>query len=543
MAAIALVTFMAYSGSFKGEFVSDDIRRVRDNPTIRSLDWSHVKEIFSTFDGSNYMPLKVLSLAIDYQLWGPAPAGFHLTNLLIHICCALIIYAFLMRLRMPPGTACLTALLWAVHPMHVESVAWISERKNVLSGLFFFAAFHVYLGFSEHRRTGNYLAVLALYVLAVLSKMNTMVLPAICLAYEATFRFRLRARDVVASLPFFGIAAAAAWYNLAGNPIHGTSWHGSGPVVTWLSSSVVFFRYLRNLVLPTDLQAWYEVPLRDSLCEPAVLLAVVGLVTIAATAIWLVYTRREGGFWIVWFGITLLPMINVVVPFRSLMQDRYMYLPMIGPLALGATYLSAVARSRAARTGALVGAGALIVAWAALTYRQVQIWASPLALWKNGATRHAFIPGDIPHKTEDYEAKLAYLGDVVSEKPSAVTYNNMGALYFGAGRIAEALPVLEKAAELDPDDPNIMLNLGRAYLHSGRVVTAEGLLKRAVALLPYSVVARMNLARVHLALGNAEAAQKELDECERLEPASRWLWKRERIYLKQLQDAQRQREG
>ena len=139
-ALIIILIFVAYSGSFDGEFVSDDIRRVRDNPTIRSLEWSHIKEIFTTFDGANYMPLKVLSLAVDYQLWGPKPTGFHITNLLLHILCALVIYIILMRIGIRPPPAFLIALLWAVHPLQVESVAWISERKNVLSGLFFFAA-------------------------------------------------------------------------------------------------------------------------------------------------------------------------------------------------------------------------------------------------------------------------------------------------------------------------------------------------------------------------------------------------------------------
>jgi len=538
MAAIALATFIAYSGSFGGEFVSDDIRRVRDNLTIRSLEWSHIQEIFSTFDGSNYMPLKVLSLAIDYQLWGPNPAGYHLTNLLIHIGSALVIYAFLIRLGMTPGPACLTALLWAVHPLQVESVAWISERKNVLSGLFFFAAFHVYLGFSEHRRTGTYLAVLLLYAMAVLSKMNTMVLPAICLVYEVTFRFRLRASDVVASLPLFGIAVTVAWYNLAGNPIHGDSWHGASVIVTWLSSSVVFFRYLGKLLLPMDLQPWYDVTLRGSLWDPWVALSVVGLLGIAVATIWLVYTRREGGFWVLWFVITLLPMLNVIIPFRSLMQDRYMYVPMVGPLALGASYLSGLAGSRAARNRIALAVGALAVACTVLSYRQVQVWANPLSLWKASADRSAFITGDLEHKPADYDAQVNYLRSVVAENPSAVTLNNLGSLYFGAGQIAHAFAHFEKAAALDPDNPNIILNLGRAHLRLGRAVTAEGLLRRAVTLLPYSVIARINLARAYLAIGNAEGARRELDECQRLRPDSPWMWQQERSYLRQLESAQ-----
>jgi cytochrome c-type biogenesis protein CcmH/NrfG len=535
-----VITGIAYSGSFDGEFVSDDIRRVRDNTLIRSLDWNHIREIFTTFDGANYMPIKVLSLAIDYQLWGPSPTGFHVTNLIIHIACALVIYAVLVRLGIPSGAACLTALLWAVHPLQVESVAWISERKNVLSGLFFFAAFYVYLGFSDHGRIGNYLGILVLYILAVLTKMNTMVLPAICLAYEGTFRFRLRARDVAASLPLFAIAAAAGWYNLSSNPIHGTSYHGGSAIVTWISSSVVVFRYLGLLLLPTNLMAWYHVPLRDSLLDPPVLLSVLGLVAIVATTVWLISARHTAGFWVLWFGISFAPMLNIFVPFRSLMQDRYMYLPMLGPLALAATYLSSVTHSPAARRGGAAAAGAAIVACTVLTYRQVEVWTNAMTRWKAAIVHQPWIPGDQVRVPEDFEVKVAYLRGALARNPSsAVIHSNLGAQYFSAGQTEEALTEFETADRLAPNDATILLNLGRAYGRSGQLATAEHVLTRAAGLAPYSFVTRLSLARVHLALGNADAARSELDACARIRPASPWAGSQERAYLRRLEAAQR----
>jgi hypothetical protein len=535
VAAIVAITALAYVGSFDGGFVSDDIRRVQNNEMIRSLDWHHLKEIFTSFDGANYMPLKVLSLAIDYQLFGASPAGFHVTNLALHVGCAVLVHAILLRLGMRPLTACLTALLWAVHPLQVESVAWISERKNVLSGLFFFAAFGVYLRFSERRRARDYIAVLALYVLAVLSKMNTMVLPAICLAYETTFRFRLRAVDVAASLPLLALAAMAAWYNLAGNPIHGAGWHANSVIITWLSSSVVFLRYLGNLVAPVGLQAWYEVPLRDSFGDPSVIAALAGLAAIAAVTTWLVVTRRHAAFWILWFGITLLPMLNIVVPFRSLMQDRYMYLAMLGPLALVASALDAACRSRAARTAALAAAVAAIAACTVLTYRQVEVWDSPFSLWKEGSLTRAAIPGDPTRPVEDYDAKVAYLAVALEDGPTAVLYNNLGALYFQAGELASALRAFEAATELDANHGTIALNLGRAYAHAGRFDAARERLEHAARVEPYLGLVRLTLARVHLARGDAEAARRELDARDRLQPETPWAARRERALLQQLE--------
>jgi cytochrome c-type biogenesis protein CcmH/NrfG len=541
VALIAIATFIAYSGSFDGEFVSDDIRRVRDSTVIRSLHWTHLKEIFTTFDGANYMPLKVLSLAVDYQLWGPSPTGFHVTNLLIHIGCALVIFDFLMRLGMGSTPAGLTALVWAVHPLNVESVAWISERKNVLSGLFFFAAFAVYLRFSESRHARTYLAVLGLYVLALLSKMNTMVLPAICLAYEATYRFRLRGRDIAASLPFFAIAAFVAWYNISGNPIHGDAWHGGSRIVTWLSTSVVVFRYLGNLIAPVRLLPWYEVTLRDALLDPPVLLSMIGLVGIAATTLWLIAVRRREAFWILWFWIALGPMLNVAVPFRALMHDRYMYLAMVGPLALAAIYLTRIAaRSRAHATAVVVGVGFFAVALVGLTLRQVEVWASPLAMWGSAALHRASQPGDLVRVPDEYDAKVAFLTDALERDPdSAVLHNNIAALHQSAGKLVEALAGFEAAAELDPNDGVILLNLGRLYLRTGQLATAQSLLQRAASLTPYSAMARLNLARAYLMIGNVEGARTEIDAVVRLRPSSPWVFQRERAYLERLEAAQR----
>jgi tetratricopeptide (TPR) repeat protein len=252
------------------------------------------------------------------------------------------------------------------------------------------------------------------------------------------------------------------------------------------------------------------------------------------------YRRKPA---LVTFGVgftvlTLLP----TLPFHFFGQpyeDRYMYLPMVGPLALGASYLSELARSRTARNRVALAVGALALACTLLSYRQVRVWANPLSLWKASADRIAFITGDLEYKPADYDAQVNYLRSVVAENPSAVTLNNLGSLYFGAGLIDQAFAHFEKAAALDPDNPNIILNLGRAHLRLGRAVTAEWLLERAVRLLPYSVTARVNLARARLAIGDTDGAQRELDECQRLRPDSPWMWQQERAYLEQLRSAQR----
>jgi cytochrome c-type biogenesis protein CcmH/NrfG len=538
LAAMALVIAATYSGSLSGTFVSDDTVEVANKPMIRSLDVHHVREMLTTFDGANYMPITVLSFAANYRLTGPKPLGFHLGNILLHTACALLVYALLLRLELQPHLACITALLWAVHPLQVESVAWISERKNVLSGAFFFAAFYFYVLFSQRPRLRTYVALLVLFVLAVLAKMNTMVLPAVALAYETAFRFRLRARDVLAALPMVGIAAGVAWYNVAGNPIHGGDYHGGSALVTWLSSCVVVFRYLRNLLLPIDLSVFYDVPLRGSLLDLPVLLSVLGLAGLAVAVVFSVSIKRREGFWILWFAITLAPMLNIV-PFRSMMNDRYMYLALLGPLALVTSAAAALVRLRRLRIPLVVGAAAAIAACASLTFRRVDIWASPLALWKDWALRVPYSAADPVYRQEDLDAKVAYLRQASQREPSlAIARNNLGALYFESGSFGEAVQELEAARKLAPDQPAILYNLGRAYAYAGRLPDAKAVLERAAALDPYAFQTQLILGRVCRILGDAENARRAYEACARIQPThfnSSPYFKRDRDFLRAVQ--------
>ena len=438
VAVIVVLCVLTFVGSLDGGFVSDDVVLVRDNPRLSSLSLAKVGEIFRTFDGPNYTPVSVLSLAVDRYVWGPGGAGYHVTNVLLHTAWALLVYAILRRLGLAALAALLGAALWAVHPLQVESVAWMSERRNVLSGMFFFAAFLVYLDFSERPRARSYAAFVALHLLALLSKMNTMVLPAVCLAYEITFRHRLRRQDVLAALPPLALGVLVAWYNLTGNPIHGDVWYGGSRIVTWLSVAVVVFRYLGNVLLPFGLRPGYDVTLHGSALDPPVLASLLGLIALAGGTTLLVVRRRREAFGMLWFGITLAPMLNLLVPFRSLMNDRYMYLPLVGLVASLACALDGL-RSAGARRMAGAAAALAVAACAVLSVRQVEIWSTPLTLWQSLADRP--LPGADPvYRDPDYEGRVAYLREALIADPSSGAFhNNLGALYYSAGQMTEAL--------------------------------------------------------------------------------------------------------
>lgn len=531
VAAVAI----AYRGSLDGDFVSDDVAAIARNPQLEALDAAHLRAIFTSFDDANYIPLKVLSLAVDRAVWGPEPFGYHLGNLLLHILCALLVWRILLRCALSPGAALLVALLWALHPLQVESVAFMSERKNVLSGAFFFAAFLVYLRWSAGGGWRGYAALLLLFTAALLSKMNTVVLPALCLLYDGLVTRRLGRRALLASLPLFAVGAVVVWYNLAGNRIHGAAFHGGSALVTWLTSATVVFRYLAAAVAPFHLRSFYYVPLHGSAADPPVALALLGLALLAALALALARRRPREAFWLLWFGITLAPMLNLV-PFPSLMQDRYMYLALLGLLAAPACALDGLRRPAGRRVVAAL-AVAVALGWAHLTVARIGAWSDPISLWRDWALQEWYLPVDVgPVRLNDSDRKLAILEEAARVTPAAVVArHNLGALLYERGDVARAVIELEAAQQLDGGRHGVpLLNLGRALLASGEPQRAAAVLQQAVAREPYAFYAQLNLARAAIQLGDADTARRALDACRRIRPGAERQYEREREAVERL---------
>jgi tetratricopeptide (TPR) repeat protein len=532
---IVLLAFLAYAGSFRGGWVSDDTTAVAENPQLRSLSFANLRTIATSFDDANYIPLKVLSLAIDYHLWGGTPAGYHATNLALHIANALAIYALLLRLGESGGAALVIALLWALHPVQVESVAWISERKNVLSTLFFFAALLSFLAWSARPRLQTYALLFVFFVCALLSKINTIVLPAIMLAHELVEHHRLRGRDLAATVPLFAVGAVLAWVNLVGNPSHGAAWHGDDFWVNLRTTSTVVPRYLGLVFVPVGLSFYYDVVLRSSWLDPPVLLGVVTVVGLVATAVVLLARRRREAFWVIWFGVTLSPMLNLV-PFPARMADRYLYIPLLGLVVL----LVWGGRALAARLPPLhralpAFAAAAVVILGVLTAARVPVFADEISLWADWAVRVPYLSADRPYGPKPRPRELAILREALArDGSSAVLHNAIGAIAFEENRLDEAVAELARARLLDPRDRAIALNLGRAYMYSGQPAAAARAFEDAVRLEPASFFAQLNLARAYLQLGDTRRARPPLERARSMRPD--WKdWRREWSLLEQLE--------
>jgi tetratricopeptide (TPR) repeat protein len=233
-------------------------------------------------------------------------------------------------------------------------------------------------------------------------------------------------------------------------------------------------------------------------------------------------------------------MLNLI-PFRALMQDRYMYLALLGPLVCLGMGLSWAARTWIPRYVAAGLAAAAIVAAGACSFQRVEVFDHPVSLWEDSALRVPYVPADPPHRQHDLEAKVGLLRDAILRDPdSTVAHANLGALYYEMGNSAYAIARLQRAREFAPDDRILLANLGRAYAQAGRLEAAERALARAAELDPHAFVTQRALARVLLERGDLEGARRALAACARIRPPgspAAGSWAREHERLEELEAA------
>jgi tetratricopeptide (TPR) repeat protein len=501
---IALVTIAAFEPSLRNGFVGgwDDRRNLLENPAYRGLDWAHLRWMFTAFHVGHYMPLTWLTLGLDYVLWGMEPFGYHLSSLLLHAGSAVVLYfvaGHLLGAASPArrGTVALSlsaaavALAFALHPLRVESVAWATERRDVLSGFFYLLTILAYLRscqVAERRRWTWYGGALALFGCALLSKSIAVSLPVILLILDVYPLRRIggpvgwwsaRVRAVyLETVPFFVLAAgAAAIAFLAIFSIHNLAplqQIGVGERLAISAYSLAF--YLWKTLVPARLSPLYELMGEIRPWTPPYLISygVVGAVTALAVGL----RRRVPGLAAAWLAyvVILLPVLGIFQNGPQIGADRYTYLACVGWAILAGGGLLA-SWHMAPYLSAGLAAGVLL-ALGSLTWNQAQVWRSAETLW-----RHAI--------------------DVDSGSPLA--HNNLGVDLAHRGRQDEAIPQYRQALELRPSYAEAHYNWATALIDQGRVAEAAGHYQQALQIRP-------NYAEVHNNWGVALARQRQFTE-------------------------------
>jgi protein O-mannosyl-transferase len=529
-AALLVLLVLAVYGRILGhEFITtwDDSSYILENPTVRGFTLEHLHQAFSSFYVGNYAPLQMISYMLDYTLWGLNPAGFAAGNLALHAANGVLLLVLLQRVGFGRGAALAAAAIFLVHPVQVESVAWFSQRKNLLAMTFFLGSFLQYLRWREEEGTfaaPKYLWSLGLFALSLLTKAVVVVLPLMLLLYDRCYLPESRPHRFKDKVPFFLLAGIMAAVTLESQqPEHAggrTGFHGGSPWTTLVTMLPVIARYVGLFCWPAGLSAAYAPKLRTGI-DGAVLGAAALLCLLAALGALLWRRERRVFFWYAAFWIGFLPVLQVV-PIGTLMNDRYFYFPMVGGAAALAGACSSLAGRVAPRwrRGALSAAAAALVALAIGAGVRAGVWHDPATLWQDAVRKE---PGSVTawnhlgvsiSETRGLEASLAAFSSALKAEGqdangTADTWNNLAATYSALNRDREAVAAYRKVLEITPNHLDCLANLGLFYLARKDTANAALYLERLVRQNPgygrgYELVAELRMAQGKMELAEAD---------------------------------------
>jgi tetratricopeptide (TPR) repeat protein len=564
-AAISLITFLVYLGSLQNGFVNwDDPAYIYENPHIRSFDPALVRWAFLDFYASNWHPLAWISHAMDVAVWGLNPLGHHLTSNILHAINTFLVVVLATMLvdagrdtvsgsRLPEPrhdravlvTAGVTGLFFGLHPLHVESVAWVSERKDLLCALFFLLSLIAYVKYARdadgnalHRKSSSrllnkhYLLSFGFLCLALLSKPMAVSLPFIALLFDWYPLRRVRSFKAFQTLfkekiPFIAAVLVSSTLTILAQKSEGalsTLEHVPLPARLLVASRSIV-AYLGKMVLPFDLVPYYPYPREVDCLSPRYLIPV--LLVPAITLICLRVAKKQGQWLSVWgyYVISLVPVIGIVQVGGQAMADRYTYLPSIGPFflaGLAAAWVSrkvdAVKKRVVLSKIVMVGsAGAIFAALAVLTMNQTGIWKDSITFWSNVIQRTSpelsspyenrgsafFAIGQCDKAIEDFDRVI------LLDPGNGKIYYNRGVAYLCTGSFDKAIASFSKALEINPNDADTYVNRGVAYDHVGLQEKAIEDFDTGIRLDRNHAVAYQNRGNVYAAMGKKALALRD----------------------------------
>ncbi len=549
VAIIVGISFLVHSGALKNSFTNyDDDFYTYENYRIKTLTVDNVAWLFSHGYFRSYTPLTMVSHAVDFALWGMNPKGHHLTNLVLHSINSVWVFTLsllvLGELRKRPGTsdagpegpgmiigAAVAAVLFAVHPVKVESVGWVSDRKDLLSAFFFLpslAAYMLYVTRGKNRRW--YLASLLLFGAAVLSKTIVVVTPVVFLLMDALLLKRVSRTSykniLMEKVPFFlgSIAAGLAAMGSASGSDLATGLAEVTAVQRLLYPAYAIFFYLGHLIFPVDLTPIYELSDLGTMAFSSMLFIIVIGSCISAF--------RKGTYWwvLVWsfYIVAISPTFFGIAAGIQPIADRYTYIPLVSffILAGGVTQVlwERFRSDRRTLIGFAVAVCALIAVLGTASAEQMTYWRSSESLWRwqlkarPNAFGYNFLGHAMMEEDRDDEAIKAFEHAVLLKPGYVDAYNNLGAAYYKRGMYDEARKTFVRLIEVDPHYMSAYFNLGNVLRKEGKIQEAIVLFERALEEKPKSAQATYELGVSHEMLGDTAQATEFYQKAIALKP-------------------------
>jgi len=522
--ALCVLTIIAvgaavYANTLGGQYLWDDIHLVENNAFIR--DAARIPEMFAADVGAGageayrfYRPLQVLTYLIDNTLWRGGPAGHHLGNIFWHVMSALALFALVRSLFGDRLLAFVTGLLFVVHPVHTEAVAYISSRADPLSTFFILLTMLLYFAAVQRQRAFLFLASLLAYAAALLSKENSLIVVPLLLVCHSALRRPARAAYLT-SLSALAVVYVILRFTL----FRGMLAQGLAPS-TLLERLPGFFEawaaYLRVLVAPFHLHMEYGLG-ASSFQDPRVVL---GFLVFAALLFIIVHRKDRRGllfFGPAWFVVALLPVSNLY-PVNAYMAEHWLYLPSVGFFLLVAGAFTYAMRRERARVAAWAGLVLLTGFWGTLTVRQNATWLEPIAFYQrllhyapfssrlHNALGMAYNRRGEREKGLPFIEKAAALSRDASPRDAVRAYTNLAYAYDGIGKHRDALRAAQKALGFDPEHVKAYNNKAVTLIRLGRFDEALEACRKALKIEPRNADVLNTMGAAYVSLGRLDEA-------------------------------------
>jgi tetratricopeptide (TPR) repeat protein len=530
IAAVCVVVVITHWPALSSKALSfDDQQYVTENILVRNPGWwsaqKFLTEVFepSTVEGY-YQPLAMISLMADYAMGGRPenPMVFHRTSLILHTVNTALIIILLYLLFGNMWAAAGMGLLFGVHPLTVEPIPWVGERKTLLAAFFSFLSLILYIHYSRKGDRKLYAGCLAAYFLALMSKPTSVPLPAVMLLMDYWPLRRLSVKTVLEKIPLFVLAGMFAVITYisqsrtAGADIPGQSGHKIADVPMIICHNTIF--YLEKIVWPANLSSHYSYPKPLILSNPAILSGVIGTaILIPLLVISLRWTRAAATGWLIFFA-AMLPTMQILKFSDVIAADKFVYLPATGLLMMGTSFLIWLGNKFNAR---VIGAVVLVLASAEIgaTRQYLSHWKDTVPLYENmlsfasdSAPVNNSLGVGYGREGRWAEAIGAFKKAIEIDPVHYSAYYNLGWAYGELGRWEEAIEPYKAAIKLRPRYAKAYCNLGVAYGKLGRQAEEEEAYKKAIEITPYLPEAHFNLSAIYGSQGKYEQAAEELEK-------------------------------
>lgn len=542
LAGILLLTFLIFLPILKGQFLNyDDDYYITENPLLQAFTGANLNALFTQTYGNQYSPVAMTIMALEIQLLGLNPGALKFVSILFHLANILLVFLLVRKLFSRADYAIITAGLFAVHTLQVESVAWLAASMKVTSyALFSLASMLVYLQYLEKKKGGYLWLSLGFFALSALCKEQAVVLPVLLLAIDYLKGRKLLDKTVILEkVPFF---IAALIFGLTTLSL-ADDMRGAGQILPYTLTQRILFAsyaltsYLSHHLLPIDLSTFYAYPPKGHIPAWYYLTPLVSVGILVALFVSWIKEKRILVFGILFFLVNIfLVILSQITSVRDvLMADRYVYLSSIGFFLILAYALQGWAGENKSRRNLAFGLiGLYLAVLSALSYQRTGVWENSITVFTDAIEKgQSGIPGvyspslAVPYNNRGWARRRA--GDnegAISDYNLAIQcnpgygkpYSNRGTVYFNTGNDKAALDDFNKSLELDPGSAETYSNRGAVYAKLGNFEQAKQDLQKALQIKPQMVDALSNLALIWYNEGKDEKALSELDKILEVKP-------------------------